>query len=151
MHDNRHARSPVIITIALYGTCMAHIFIWVCALLYNGVSPSTFVHHLGHQHLLAPPPRCSRHQAGANARPRLLGNKPIDQCQPQSAWGARTGMQDRRDPRPVARTRPGSSVQGDSCCGVRCKTIPQLSHVLPDVRMRPLPAVEAGQRGARVQ
>ena len=39
MHDNRHACSPVIITTTLYGMCMAHIFIRVCALIYNGVSP----------------------------------------------------------------------------------------------------------------
>jgi len=51
MHDNRHTRSPVIITIALYGTPIAHIFIRVCALIYNGVSPSTFAHHLSHQYL----------------------------------------------------------------------------------------------------
>ena len=51
MHDNRHACSPVMITTALYGTCMAHIFIRVCALIYNSVSPSTFARHLGHQYL----------------------------------------------------------------------------------------------------
>ena len=51
MHNNIHARSPVIITTALYGTRMAHIFIRVCALIYNGVSPSTFTRHLGHQYL----------------------------------------------------------------------------------------------------
>ena len=73
MHNNRHACSPVINTITLYGMQMAHIFIRVCALTYNGVSPSTFAHHLDHQYLLAPPPRCSHHQAGANAWPRSLG------------------------------------------------------------------------------
>jgi len=75
MHDNKHACSPVIITTALYGTRMVHILIWVCALIYNSVSPSNLARHLGHQYLpqtaevilrlLAPPPRCSHHQAEA--------------------------------------------------------------------------------------
>ena len=75
MHNNRHVHSPVIITPTLYSTRMAHIFIRVCALIYNGISPSTFACHLGHQYLpqtaeviprlLTPPPRCSHHQAEA--------------------------------------------------------------------------------------
>ena len=75
MHDNRHARSPVIITTALHGTRIAHIFFRFCALTCNGVSPWTFARHLGHQYLLqtaeviprhlTPPPRCSRRQAEA--------------------------------------------------------------------------------------
>ena len=48
MQDNKHMRSPVIITTTLYGMCMAHIFIQVCTLIYNSVSPSTFARHLGH-------------------------------------------------------------------------------------------------------
>ena len=44
----------MIITIALYGTRMAHIFIRVCTLIYNGVLPSTFARHLGHQYLPQP-------------------------------------------------------------------------------------------------
>ena len=79
--------NPVIIATALYGTRMAHIFIRVCALIYNGVLPSTFARHLGHQYLpqtaeviprLLTPPRTSASMQsppsiGANARPRLLG------------------------------------------------------------------------------
>ena len=92
-------------------TRMVHIFIRVCALIYNGILPSTFTRHLGKQYLpqtaevipclLAPPPRCSRHQAEAQMHgPDCLSrvacgrNKRIDQCQPQSAGGARTSMQD---------------------------------------------------------
>ena len=158
------ARSPVIITIALYGTHMAHIFIWVCALIYNGVLPSIFARHLGYQYLPqtaghpAPLPRCSGHQAevqmhGSDRSGRVVNgrNKHIDQRQPQVAGGARMGMHDRRDPRPVAGTQPGSSLWGGSYRGVRSKTIPQLSHVSPDVRRRPLPAIGAGQREDRVQ
>ena len=128
MHDNRHTRSPMIITTALYGTRMAHIFIRVCTLIYNGVSPSAFTRHLGQQylpqtaevipHLLAPPPRCSRHQEEAqmhgtdcSGRVACGWDKRIDQHQPQSTGSARTGMQNRRDPRPVAGPWPGSSVQ----------------------------------------
>ena len=124
MQDNRHAHSPMIITIALYGTRMAHIFIRVCTLIFNGVSP----HHLGNQyfpqtaevipHFLAPPPRCSHHQAKEQMHgPDRSGsvacgrNKRIDQHRPQSTRGARTGMQNGRDPRPIAGTWPGSSVQ----------------------------------------
>jgi len=40
-------------------------------------------------------------------------------------------------------------VHDDSCHGVRCSTIPQLGHVSPDVQMRRLPVVWAGERGAR--
>ena len=78
-------------------------------------------------------------------------NKCIDQRQPQSTGGARTGMRDRRDPHPVAGTWPESSVQDDSCHGVQSKAIPQLSHVAPDEQMRPLPAIGAWQRGAGAQ
>ena len=111
MHNNRHVHSPVIITTTLYSTRMAHIFIRVCALIYNGISPSTFACHLGHQYLpqttevipclLSPPPRCSRHRAEAQMHgPDRSGhvacrrNKRIDQHHPQSAGGAQTGMQD---------------------------------------------------------
>ena len=41
----------MIITIALYGTCMAHIFVWVCALVYKGVLLSIFARHRDHQYL----------------------------------------------------------------------------------------------------
>ena len=43
MHDNRHARSPMIITTALYRTRMANIFIRVCVLIYIDVSMAS--HH----------------------------------------------------------------------------------------------------------
>ena len=39
---------PRDITIALYGTRMAHILIRFCTLIYNGMSPPTFTGHLGH-------------------------------------------------------------------------------------------------------
>ena len=143
---------------------MAHIFIWVCALIYNGVLPSIFARHLGYQYLPqtaghpAPLPRCSGHQAevqmhGSDRSGRVVNgrNKHIDQRQPQVAGGARMGMHDRRDPRPVAGTQPGSSLWGGSYRGVRSKTIPQLSHVSPDVQMRPLPAIGDRQHMARVQ
>ena len=141
MHDNRHVLSPVIITIALNGTCMTHIFIRVCAYLQRHLTIN----------LRSPPSGRKRHG------PDRLGcmayglNKRIDQRQPQSDAGARTGMRGRHDSRPVAGTRPWSSVQGDSYRGVRSKTIPQLSHVSLDVRMRPLPAIGARQREPRVQ
>ena len=77
MHDNKHVHSPVIITTTLYGMRMAHIFIWVCVLIYNGVSLSIFTRHLGHQYL--PPkaeviPRLDADATGQGhaARPRLL-------------------------------------------------------------------------------
>ena len=178
MHDNRHACSPVIITIALNGTRMAHRFIQVCTLIYNGASPSTFARHLGHQYLpqtgedipclLARSHRCSRHQSetcctaqsawaawrtnGCSVctpcQPVTSANRRchnVDQCQPQIAGCTRTGMRGRRDSRPVAGTRPGSSVKCNSRRGVRCKAIPQLGDVAPDVRMGPLPAVGAWQ------
>ena len=107
MHYNRHARSRVIITITLYGTHMGHIFIRVCALIYNGVLPSIFARHLGHQylpqtaevipyiHLDATKQRChlghqtevqmhSRDHSGQMAYRR---NKRINQHQPQNAGG----------------------------------------------------------------
>ena len=168
MHDNRHAHSPVIITAALYETHMAHIFIRVCALIYNGVSLSTFARLLGHQYLpqmgediprlLAPPPRCSRHQVSACCTAQTAramwcadGTSALTSANRRAPGGARMGMRDRRDPRPVAGTQPESSVQGDSCCGVRCKSIPRLGHVAPDVQMGSLLAVGAWQRGARAQ
>jgi len=110
MHDNRHARSPVITTTSLYGMCMAHIFIRVCTLIYNGGSPSTFARHLSHQYLpqMAPPPRCSRHQArGVLHGPDHSGrvacgrNNCIDQRQPQSTVGCPNGH--------VGPTRPSSN------------------------------------------
>ena len=111
MHDNRHMRSPVIITTALYGTHMAHIFIRVCALIYNGVSPSTFARHLGHQylpqqavvipHLLTPPLRCSRHQAEACCTAqtawvawRVDGTSALTSANRRAPGGARTGLRD---------------------------------------------------------
>jgi len=168
MHDNRHVRSPVIITTTLYGTCMTHVFIRVCALIYNGVSPSTFAHHLGHQyllqtaevipHLLTPPPRCSRHQAEACSMAQTTrvpwcedGTSILTSTKRRAPGGIRTGMRDRCDPRPVAGIWPRSLLQGDSCHCIRCKSIRRLSHVGPDVRMGPLPAVGAWQRGARAQ
>ena len=41
----------MIITIALYGTRMAHIFVWVWALVYNGALPLIFTRHRGQQYL----------------------------------------------------------------------------------------------------
>ena len=162
MHDNRHARSPVIITIALHGTLIVHIFTRVCALIYNGVSLSTPARHLGRQYLLATAeviPHLLLDVVATKQRraawPRLPRprewNKRVDQRQTPSAMGARTGMRDQRDSRPVARTWPGSPVLGDSCRDVRCKSIPWLSHVALDIRMEPLLAGGAGQHGARVQ
>ena len=58
----------------------------------------------------------------------------IDQRQPQHAGGAPAGMRDWRGLRPVTGARPGSSVQGDSDRGLQSETIPQLGHVLPDVK-----------------
>ena len=52
MHDGRLECSPVIFTIALYGTRMAHIFVRVCVLVHNGVLTSIFARHRGHQYLL---------------------------------------------------------------------------------------------------
>ena len=98
-----------------------------------------------------PPSRGMLYGPDRSGRMAYGQNKRIDQRQPQSTGGARAGMRGRRDPQPVARARPGSSVQGDSCRGNRSKTIPQLSHVSPDIQMRPLPAVGAGLREARVQ
>ena len=51
MHDGRLTRSPVVISLALYGTCMTHIFVGVCTLVHNGVLPSIFARHRGHQYL----------------------------------------------------------------------------------------------------
>ena len=51
MHNNSPACSPVIITITLYGTRMAHIFVRVGTLAYNGALPSIFTRHRGHQYL----------------------------------------------------------------------------------------------------
>ena len=61
-------------------------------------------------------------------------SKHIDRRQPQRAGGARADMRDRRGPRPVARARPRSWVQGDSYRGVRSETILQLGEVSPDVK-----------------
>jgi len=72
----------------------------------------------------SPPSRGMLHGPDRSGHMVCRRNKRIDQRQPQSTGGARTGMLDRHDPRPVARTRPGSLLQGDSCHGVRCKTIP---------------------------
>ena len=49
MHNSGPTRSAVIITIALYGACIAHLFIRVCAWVYNNILPSIFAHHRGHQ------------------------------------------------------------------------------------------------------
>ena len=115
MHDNRHVRSPAIITTALYGTRMAHIFIRVCTLIYNGVSPSLAT------------------SATIISRKRQRSSR---------ADSHRTGMRDRRDSRPVAGTQPESSVEGDSCRGVQHKTILRLGHVALDVQMGTLPAMQ---------
>ena len=168
MHDNRHVRSPVIITTTLYGTCMTHVFIRVCALIYNGVSPSTFAHHLGHQYLLqtaeviprllTPLPLCSHHQAEACCRAqtvwaawRVDGTSALTSANRTAPGHARKGMRDHSGPRPDAGTQLGSSMQGDSCRSVQCKSIPQLGHVAPGVQMRPLPAEAAWQRGTEAQ
>ena len=116
MHESRPTRSPVIFTIALYGTRIVHIFVRVCALVQNGILPSIFARHHGHQYLpwsaeifshlrLDGPDRSGRMAYGRSKR--------IDQRQPQRAGGARAGMRGRRGPWPVAGARPG----------VRCKAI----------------------------
>ena len=48
---------------------------------------------------------------------------------------------------PVTRTWAVSSVQGNSYRGFQCKAIQQLSHVMPNVRMRPLRPPEPGRAG----
>ena len=52
MHDSGPAHSPMINTITLYRTRMAHIFVQVCAWAYNGVLPSIFACYRGPQYLL---------------------------------------------------------------------------------------------------
>ena len=66
-----------------------------------------------------PPSRGMLYGPDRSGRMASGWDKSIDQHQPHSASGARTGMRDRRGPRPVAGARPGCSVQGDSYHGVR--------------------------------
>ena len=119
---------------------MAHIFIRVCALIYNGVSPLTFARYLGHQYLLktaevipcllAPPSRCSRHQAEACCTAQTA----------RDAWRAdrtsalaSTGRRTTRVPERACRTDATLGQSPEHGPGVRCKTIQQLGHVSPDV------------------
>ena len=84
----------MIITIALYGTRMAHIFVQVCAWVYNGILPSLFARHRGHKYLpqtaeifshftstsMQPPPsRGMLHSPDRSGRMAYGRNKCIDQ------------------------------------------------------------------------
>ena len=109
---------------------MAHIFIPVCVLIYNGVSPSTFARHFGHQYLvqmaevipclLALPSRCSRHQAGACCTAQTA----------QAAWRADgtstfTSSNHRVPwvPERACKTDATLSQSPEHIPGVRCKAI----------------------------
>ena len=118
----------------LYRTHMACPFIQICAPIYNGVSPcSTFAHHLYHQdlpHTGKITPRlhidaiCNQTSVlrGLDHSDRVaLGRaEHVNSTNRSSPGVPRTGMRDRHDPRPVARTRPGSLVQGSGSCCAGC-------------------------------
>ena len=126
----------MIITTALYGARMVYIFIQVCTLIDNGVSPSTFARHFGHQYLpqtaeviprlLAPLPRCSCHQAEAC-------------CMVQTAWAAwrsdktsaltSTNHRAPGGPEQACRTDATLGQLPKHGPGVWCKAIQQLGHV----------------------
>ena len=85
----------MIITITLYGTRMAYIFIRVCALVYNSGLPSIFARHCCHQYILQTAevnPHLRLNAAATNqwhaVRPRSLGPHGIQTG--QAHWSAPT-------------------------------------------------------------
>ena len=131
MHDNRHARSPVMITYhTVWDVHGAHLYSRLRADLQRRLTVD--LHSLP-QPPISPengrgdpvPPRTSISMQSPPSRGVLHGsdrsgcmacrqNKRIGQHRSQKDEGARMGMQDQRDPRPVAGTRPGCSVQDKS-------------------------------------